>query len=39
MKIELKKVTVRDYREDGEGGVIGNGGKLDNRPPSQREFV
>ena len=43
MKIELKKVTVRelvsDYRDDGEGGVVGYGGKLDIRPPFQREFV
>ena len=43
MKIELKKITVRDlvedYRDDGEGGVCGYGGKLDIRPPFQREFV
>ena len=43
MKIELKKITVRDlvndYRDDGEGGVRGYGGKLDIRPPFQREFV
>ena len=43
MKIELKKVTVRDlveeYHDDGEGGVCGYGGKLDIRPPFQREFV
>ena len=43
MKIELKKITVRDlvagYSDDGEGGVRGYGGKLDIRPPFQREFV
>ena len=43
MKIELKKITVRDlvedYHDDGEGGVRGYGGNLDIRPPFQREFV
>ena len=43
MKIEPKQVTVRDlvegYSDDGEGGVRGYGGKLDIRPPYQREFV
>ena len=43
MKIELREVTVRelveDYRDDGEGGVVGYGGRLDIRPPYQREFV
>ena len=43
MEIELKKITVRelvqDYHDDGEGGVRGYGGKLDIRPPFQREFV
>ena len=43
MKIELKKITIRDlvedYHDDGEGGVRGYGGKLDIRPPFQREFV
>ena len=43
MKIKLKRVTVRDlvegYSDDGEGGVRGYGGKLDIRPPFQREFV
>ena len=43
MKIDLKKLTVRDlvenYHDDGEGGVRGYGGKLDIRPPFQREFV
>ena len=43
MKIALNEVTVRDlvedYHDDGEGGVRGYGGKLDIRPPFQREFV
>ena len=43
MKIDLKEITVRDlvedYHDDGEGGVRGYGGKLDIRPPFQREFV
>lgn len=43
MKIELKEITVRDladgYEDNAEGGVIGYGGKLDIRPPFQREFI
>ncbi len=43
MKIQLINLTVRDlvagYRDDGEGGVRGYGGKLDIRPPFQREFI
>ena len=43
MNIELMRITVRDlvreYHDDGEGGVRGYGGKLDIRPPFQREFV
>lgn len=43
MKIELKKITIRqlvkDYFDDGEDGVIGYGGKLDIRPPYQRNFI
>lgn len=43
MEIELKKIPVRDlcegYEDDAEGGVRGYGGKLDIRPPYQREFV
>ena len=43
MRIELKKITVRDlvkdYHDDGEDGVRGFGGKLDIRPPFQREFI
>ena len=30
---------MRNYRDDGEGGVFGYGGKLDIRPPYQREFI
>ncbi len=43
MKIELKEITVRElsegYVDNNEGGVIGYGGKLDIRPPYQREFI
>lgn len=43
MKVTLRKVTVRQlaesYRDDGEGGVRGYGGRLDIRPPYQREFI
>ena len=43
MKIELKEITVRDltngFKDDAEKGVVGYGGKLDIRPPFQREFV
>jgi Protein of unknown function DUF262 len=43
MKIELKEITVREladgYEDNAEGGVKGYGGKLDIRPPYQREFI
>ena len=43
MKIELRQVPVsdlvQDYNDNGEGGVVGYGGKLDIRPPYQREFI
>jgi hypothetical protein len=43
MNIELKEITVReltqDYEDNEENGVIGFGGKLDIRPPYQREFI
>ena len=43
MNITPIKITVGDlvegYHDDGEGGVRGYGGKLDIRPPYQREFV
>lgn len=43
MKIELERITVRDlvedYQDNEELGVRAYGGKLDVRPPYQREFV
>jgi len=43
MRIELKEITVREltegYRDNEENGVVGFGGKLDIRPPYQREFI
>ena len=43
MKIEPKQITVReitkDYIDDDEEGVRGYSGKLDIRPPYQREFI
>ncbi|MCL2074762.1 MAG: DUF262 domain-containing protein [Marinilabiliaceae bacterium] len=43
MIIELKEITVREltegYVDNAEDGVIGYGGKLDIRPPYQREFI
>lgn len=43
MKIELKKVKVKDlcngYEDKEEEGVVAYGGKLDVRPPYQREFI
>ncbi len=44
MKVTLKHITVRElfdgYSGDlGEHGVVGYGGKLDIRPPYQREFI
>ena len=43
MKIELKEITVREltegYKDNSEEGVVGYGGRLDIRPPFQREFV
>ncbi|MCZ2101534.1 MAG: DUF262 domain-containing protein [Chitinophagales bacterium] len=43
MKIELKEIKVREltngYQDNDENGVIGYGGKLDIRPPYQREFI
>lgn len=39
----MKDITVRelveDYQDNEENGVVGYGGKLDIRPPFQREFV
>lgn len=43
MKIELKEITVREltngYKDMEENGVVGYDGKLDIRPPYQREFI
>ena len=43
MDIELLKITIREltegYYDDDEAGVRGYGGKLDIRPPYQREFI
>ena len=43
MKIELQEITVRElvagYEDNAEEGVVGYGGKLDIRPPYQREFI
>ena len=43
MKIDEQKITigalVDRYNDSGESGVRGYGGKLDIRPPYQREFV
>jgi hypothetical protein len=43
MKVEFKEVTVRDltdgYEDNEEGGVFGYSGKLNIRPPYQREFI
>jgi hypothetical protein len=43
MKITLQEITVaelvKDYADNQEQGVVGYGGKLDIRPPFQREFV
>jgi len=43
MIIELKKIKVREltngFEDNNEDGVIGYGGKLDIRPPYQREFI
>lgn len=43
MKIELREVTVREltegYKDSGHEGVKGFGGRLNIRPPYQREFI
>ncbi len=43
MKITLSEITIADlaadYKDDNEGGVFGYSGRLDIRPPYQREFV
>jgi len=43
MNIILKEITVREltdgYKDDGDAGVVGYGGRLDIRPSYQREFI
>ncbi|NCU38818.1 DUF262 domain-containing protein, partial [Candidatus Saccharibacteria bacterium] len=43
MIIKLQEIKVREivegYEDNAEAGVLGYGGKLDIRPPYQREFV
>lgn len=43
MKIDFKEIKVREivdgYADNDENGVVGFGGKLNIRPPFQREFV
>jgi len=43
MKIQLKEIAVKQlvdgYQDNQESGVVGYGGKLDIRPPYQREFI
>lgn len=43
MQIELKEIIIKEltkgYQDNDEQGVKGYGGKLDIRPPYQREFV
>lgn len=43
MEITLHQITIRDliagYIDDNENGVVAYGGRLDVRPPYQREFV
>ena len=43
MKIKLEEITIeelsKDFLDNQEEGVVGYGGKLDIRPPYQREFI
>ena len=43
MQIELKEITVEElvkcYQDNKENGVIGYDGRLNIRPPYQREFI
>lgn len=43
MKVEPHEITVRElangYKDNAEEGVVGYSGKLDIRPPYQREFI
>lgn len=43
MNIALKEITIKElsdgFQDNNEKGVVGFGGKLDIRPPYQREFI
>ncbi|MCB0512497.1 MAG: DUF262 domain-containing protein, partial [Bacteroidetes bacterium] len=43
MEIKLKEITIQEltegYQDNDEAGVVGFSGKLDIRPPYQREFI
>jgi hypothetical protein len=43
MKIELHEITIREitngYVDNGEAGIVGYSGRLNIRPPYQREFI
>ena len=43
MNIELKEITIKElsegFQDNNENGVVGFSGKLDIRPPYQREFI
>ena len=43
MNIELKEIKIQElsdgFQDNNENGVVGFGGKLDIRPPYQREFI
>ena len=43
MNIELKEITIEElsnsFQDNNENGVVGFSGKLDIRPPYQREFI
>ena len=43
MEIQLKEITIREltegYEDKGDDGVVGYAGRLDIRPPFQREFI
>ena len=43
MKIELKEIIIENlfdgFADNAEAGVVAYGGKLDIRPPYQREFI
>ena len=43
--MEIKRLNImvgdltKDYSDNGDNGVVGYGGKLDIRPPYQRDYV